>query len=154
MSIQGLSNLVTAIMAAGAIDALPARNHRSCHQALVRLLDDQSAAAAAIWGWAGGRPTTTRDSSVGTRVKGVTPALWVAVNEGRLVVREPDSEGARFELTHSARRSARRDLMRLPAEQTELIYGTAMAWARPSTSRKKAARAAGSLAGTRRVRLA
>lgn len=154
MSIQGLSNLVTSIMAAGAIDALPARDHRSCHRALVRLLEDESDAASAIWASAGGRPSTTRDPSVGRRVKGVTPAVWVAVNEGRLVVREPDSEDARFELAATARRAACRNLMRLPAEQAELIYETAMTWARPSTSRKKAARAAGSLGGTRRVRLA
>jgi hypothetical protein len=153
MSLRGLSDLIVTIMAAGGVDALPARDHRRCHEALMMLADSDEPAAAAVWRRLGGLPSWRPDARVGRHVEGVTPALWELVNRGQMSAREfPDR--AEYVLSARARTNARRDILRLPAAEAHLLYRVGAAWAAASTSRKNLARAEASPASTRRSSLA
>lgn len=153
MSVRGLSNLVVTIMAAGEVHALPARDQRRLHEALLRLNDDERPEARALLGRLGDPLSWRAHPSVGMRASGVTEAVWDAVAAGHLRATECGTD-AWFELTDAGRQLGGRHLMALPAEQAQAVYETGAAWAAASTLRKKAASAIASSASTRRVKLA
>lgn len=153
MSVQGLSNLVTTIMAAGTVSALPARDHRDLHAALYDLETMPCAAGETLWHRFGGRRTWKPDPSVGRRADGVTPALWAAVSAAHLEVLE-DGRDAFYLLTERARVHGRRQLMRMTSEEADAIYGVGAAWAAASTARKKRASVLASPAAPRVSNLA
>lgn len=141
-------------MAAGDVPALDARNHRRAHEAIRELsLSWNGTDGRGAWARYGGQPTWTPDPESGMRASGVTAALWAAVGAGQLRASE-DGHRAYLVLDPEARRAARRDLLRLPAEQSHAVYRVGAAWAAASTSRKKRATVRPSSAASRRVKLA
>jgi hypothetical protein len=150
MFVKGLSDLIVTIMAAGGVVALPAQNHRRCHEALAELHDNKGQEVDRLWARFGGRPQLRRDPDVGRRVEGVTSALWEAVNVGKMrAYEEADGSEGFYSVTDSGAAIARRELMRLPAKETELLYGVGAAWASASTARKNRRSAPTSFASIR-----
>lgn len=155
MFVKGLSDLIVTIMAAGEVPALPAQNHRRCHEALAKLHDNDGQEADRLWARFGGRPLLRRDPDVGRRVEGVTPALWEAVNAGKMRAYEnADGTEAFYSVTDGGAAVARRELLRLPIEEIELLYRVGAAWASASTARKKRPSARTSSASMRLSNLA
>lgn len=138
MSVQGLSDLVITIMAAGEVSALPARDHRDLHAALHALETLPDPAGEMLWHRFGGRRTWKPDPGVGRRAGGVTPALWAAVDAAHLEVFE-DGRDAFYLLSEQARVHGRRQLMRMSSNEADAVYGVGAAWAAASTARKKRA---------------
>ncbi|GAA1778902.1 hypothetical protein GCM10009795_026250 [Nocardioides hankookensis] len=151
MSNRGLSDLIVTIMAAGEVQALPARDHRRLHEALAALDAMHDADVDALWLRFGGRRNWRSDPAVGQRADGVTQAIWDAVNAGRLGVIE-DGRNSTFIVTADGRADSRRSLMRLSAAQAATVHRVGAEWALASTSRKKLASSRASSTGTRRVR--
>lgn len=150
---RGLSDLLVAIMAAGDVDALDARDPRLAHRAIVSVADMDSDAARHLLRRFDVDVRATPDPEVGMRVKGLTSATWQAVARGLL---EPHETGhhAWYTLPASARASARRETMCLDLAEADVLHRVGAAWASASTARKKRARAARSSAAARTVNLA
>lgn len=153
MSERGLTDLIVTIMAAGEVSALPARDHRRCHEALMRLVDCGSPASHRLLARHGGVPRWHVGARYGREVDEVAPSLWELVNRGHMRAMETDDDAA-YVMTADASVAGRRALLRLPADEAELVTQTGVAWAAASTSRKKPARPAASPGATRRVSLA
>ena len=154
MSVRGLSDLIVTIMAAGEVVALPADDQRLLHAALADLADDAGDTAKRIWRRHGGRPDTVADPGVMRAVPGVRPALWEAVGANLVTAHENSNGSGEYRLTPTQRAHARRTLFRLPADEVAVLHRVGASWALRSTSRKNAARGAGSPAATRQVKLA
>lgn len=153
MSVRGLSDLIVTIMAAGEVRALPARDHRRCHEALMSLVVKDSPVAEQLWARYGGVPTWYVTARYGRHVEGVTPALWELVNRDLLSACEAAEEPA-YVLNAAAEALCRRELLRLPVDQADLVFQAGVVWAAASTSRKKPASPWPSPDSTRRARLA
>lgn len=140
MSLRGLSDLLVAIMAAGDVEALDARDSRLAHRAITTLAQRGAPEALAVLARFAVAVTTTPDPEVGLRVAGLTRATWQAVADGLL---EPHEEGHRawYTVPDDARRSLRRQLSRWSPLEAEALYRVGADWAIASTRRKYRARA-------------
>lgn len=139
------------MMAAGGVDALPARDHRGCHAALATLLDESSDSGVRLWHRFGGTAQERATAAYSRQVDGVAPALWDLVNRGLLNVYDGPT-GAGYVLDEDAANRVRRKLLRLPADEVSLVYRAGAAWAAAaSTSRNIFARPASSPGSMRRV---
>lgn len=146
---RGLSSLIVTIMAAGEVQALPARDHRRLHEALAALEHDPDPVLDQLWLRFGGRRPWKADPGVGRRAEGVTTALWEAVNVGLMRAVEHADGTGEYLVEPEAAAHARRWLMTLPAAEAVLLYRAGAAWALASTARKKLPRASASSASTR-----
>jgi hypothetical protein len=153
MSEIGLSYLLATMMAIGGVPALDVRDHRPAHGALVRLINASNPAADALLVRYQVRRNTRPDPLVGVRVFGVTEAIWDAVRDGLLVVRE-SGRSAHLQVNPEVESKLRTQFMQLPAPESSEIYRIATAWAASSTSRKNTAKATMSPSPIRRVNLA
>jgi hypothetical protein len=153
MSEIGLSHLLATMMAVGGVPALDVRDHRLAHGAMLGLIYASDPGADAVLVRYHVRRNTQPDPLVGVRVSGVTQALWDAVRDGLLVVRE-SSRSAHLQVNPEVESALRTQLMQLPAPESSEIYRIATAWAAASTSRKNAAKETTSPSPMRRAKLA
>lgn len=153
MSMQGLSDLLVAIMAAGDVATLDAHDPRFAHRAIVSVATMDCDAARDLLGRLGVDVRASPDPDVGMRVKGLTSATWQAVARGLL---KPHEAGhcAWYTLQPSARASARRETICLDLAEADVLQRVGAAWASASTARKNRASAGRSPAPTRVVNLA
>lgn len=128
------------MMAAGGIQALPARDHRRLHDALAVLDSLDGDAVDSLWLRFGGRVRFLTDPGSGRKPVGATPALWDAAEIGHLTARE-SGNWAELVLNSDGTQHGRRLLMQLPAEQACVLTQVGEDWASASTARKKAASA-------------
>ena len=135
MLMQGLSSLVTAIMAAGDVAMLDARDPRLAHRAVVDLDRTGTPGAKAVLRRFAVEIKAKPDPEVGLRVSGLTRATWDAVVQGSLA---PVEEGYRawYILLECERTRLQHMIHQLPAGEAECLYRVGAAWALDSTDRK------------------
>lgn len=123
MSQIGMSDLIAALFAAGGPPQLNAREHRSLHRALTTLrcsaLDSTRLPVM----------SARTDPDVGTRIAGVTRAIWKLAAEGAVAV-SGESTGARFVATDVGLTTGRRVIMQLGDADRNAVYRAAAIWAR------------------------
>lgn len=141
------------MMAAGGVPVLDVRDHRLAHRAVLGLINASTPAADAVLRRYRVGRLTQPDPVVGIRVTGVTQAIWDAVRDRLLVVRE-SQRSAHLLVNPEVEPGLRTQLMQLPTGESSEIYRIATVWAAASTSRKNAAKAASSPSLMRRAKLA
>lgn len=144
----GLPDLLVALMVAGDIDALDARNPRLAHCAISALAEIDSEASRRVLAHFDVEVRVTPNPDVGARVSGLTGATWIAVSRGML---EPHEAGhdAWFTVTESARAHVHLLSMCLDPTEEDILRHVGADWAFASTRRKKRARAGRSPASKR-----
>lgn len=152
MSLNGLSELVVTIMAAGHVSALDAKNPRLAHEAIARLDDAGSLTSRSLLDHFGVQVVSQPDPDVGLRVSGLTRALWDAVSQGYLRTHE-DGTAAWFILEETALPAINRRMGKLPSGETECLQRVGADWAARSTRSKKRP-SSPAVAGRRALRLA
>lgn len=145
MSAIGMKELVAAMVAAGGPACTDARDHQPVHRALAWL--------ARQGNLSGAFPDfeLSPDPEVGTRVRGVTQALWALVGEGFFLVEDRPGR-ATFRLDPDRLPDARRVLMRLTVDDRTAVDHAAAIWTAASCTSRKKLRSAAASSGTRRVR--
>lgn len=135
MSVLGMSDLLAAMVALGGPTCTDARDHRAVHEALVWLAQSDAPLE--------GLPPLrlSPDPEVGTRVRGVTEALWTLAGSGFFIVDEEPGR-ASFRADPARLTAARRSLLRVGQRERVMVGQAAGVWAAASSMPRKKRRTA------------